>query len=75
MIIVIVRPYNNVRICPWNVIHGYHRYVIYIGSTKTGGNTREKRNLGSENSEGGNERPPHEGHGGHDRCQGNVQDL
>ena len=73
MIIVIVRPYN----CSYLSLecNRYHRYVIYIGSTKTGGNTREKRNLGSENSEGGNERPPHEGHGGHDRCEGNVQAL
>ena len=45
----------------------YQGCVIYIGSTQTGGKTREKRN-----AEGGNERPQHEGHGGHDRCQGIV---
>ena len=50
----------------------YLRYVIFIGSTQTGGNTREKRNRGSEDGEEGDERHQHEGHGGHDRCQGNV---
>ena len=67
MIKVIVRPYYK----PFPYLslkrNKYQRYVIYIGSTQTGGNTREKRN-----TEEGEERHPHEGHGGHDRCQGNV---
>ena len=64
MIIVIVRPYFTNLSLERNK---YQRCVIYIGSTQTGGKTREKRN-----AEGGNERPQHEGHGGHDRCQGIV---
>ena len=45
----------------------YQSCFIYIGSTQTGGKTREKRNRGSEDG--------HEGHGGHDRCHGKVYDF
>ena len=74
MIIVIVRPYNIVFVLSLET-DKYQRYFIYIGSTQTGGKTREKRNRGSEDGENADERPPHEGHGGHDRCHGKVYDF
>ena len=65
MILVIVRPYNMSYLSLER--NRYQRYVIYIGSTDTGGRTREKRNV--------DERPRHEEHGGHDRCEGNLYDV
>ena len=71
MIIVIVRQYKQFLYLSLET-NKYQRYIIYIGSSQTGGKTREKRNRGSEDGEEGDERHQHEGHGGHDRCQGNV---